>query len=96
MARESRKPDYTVNALDKDSNVKGRVGAAWKQEDGSIQITLDPWVTLRGRGFNVNLLVTLFPAMSREEWQERQKEKENKKETKSPDRYDPLEDDIPF
>ena len=95
MAREARKPDYTVNALEKDLNIKGRVGAAWKQEDGSIQITLDPWVILKGRGHNMNLLVTLFPAMSKEDWEERNKRKEPVRAApkSTPEEF---EDDIPF
>jgi len=54
----SRKPDYRVKALVKSTGAKAEVGAAWKNEDGSISVILDPFIFLIQDG---NLLVTLFP-----------------------------------
>lgn len=54
----SRKPDYRVAALNKATNVKGNVGAAWINQDGSIAIKLDPFIVLED---STNLLLTLFP-----------------------------------
>lgn len=58
----SRSPDYVVKALLDDGSqsevtVKGRVGAAWKNEDGSISIKLDNFIVLQG---NPKLYITLF------------------------------------
>lgn len=60
MAKEksARKPDYRVSALNKATSVKGSVGAAWLNEDGTISIVLDPFIVLND---SPNLLITLFP-----------------------------------
>lgn len=63
----ARRPDYRAKALNKVNGVKGEVGAAWTNPDGSISLILDNFVTLTQDG---HLLVTLFPA---------DKEKEEKK-----------------
>lgn len=56
----SKKPDYSVGALDKTRDVRQpKVGVAWKNENGTITIALDPFVVLRG---GPELVVTLFPA----------------------------------
>lgn len=52
-----RSPDYNLGALDRESGLKGKVGAAWKNEDGTINIKLNPFVALRS-----GLSLTLFPA----------------------------------
>lgn len=54
----SRKPDFKLSALNKTNEHKGKVGAAWKNPDGTISIALDPFVALSA---NDNLLITLFP-----------------------------------
>lgn len=63
MAREEkpkgRSPDYKVAVLDKSTEKRGNVGAAWDNNDGSISIVLNSCVVLDGN--NVNLVITLFP-----------------------------------
>lgn len=52
-----RSPDYIVKALDKSNDQrKGRIGAAWLNEDGSISISLDPFVVI-----DASLTINLFP-----------------------------------
>lgn len=58
----SRTPDYDVKAMRKDTEQKARVGAAWKNEDGSISIVLDPFVVLEG---HTQLIITCFPKESK-------------------------------
>lgn len=41
-----RPPDYNVNCLNKQNEAKGKIGAAWINDDGSIRIVLDPFVVL--------------------------------------------------
>lgn len=55
---ESRKPDFTVKALNKSTDEKGRVGAAWTNKDETISVVLDAFVVLHG---GKDLLITLFP-----------------------------------
>ena len=52
-------PDYTVGGLNKttgDRNAK--LGAAWRNADGSITVKLDAFIVLHG---GPDLLVRLFP-----------------------------------
>lgn len=53
----NRKPDYNVHAMDKRTNQKARVGAAWVNDNGTISIVLNNFVVLQG---NIDLVVTLF------------------------------------
>lgn len=53
-----RKPDYWVKALDKGTNAKAKVGAAWANSDGSVSIDLNAFVVLTA---SPDLVVTLFP-----------------------------------
>lgn len=54
-----RKPDYWIKAMDKGTNEKRKIGAAWMNEDDhSISLTIDPFTTLRS---SPNLVITLFP-----------------------------------
>jgi len=54
----SRSPDYNVTALDKDSDERARIGAAWNNPDGSISIRLNHFITLRSTS---SLLIALWP-----------------------------------
>lgn len=54
------KPDYVVSALDKNSDMKGNIGSAWKTPEGNIRIKLNPFVVLDTREHD--LVITLFPA----------------------------------
>lgn len=55
----NKKPDYSIGALDKTRDVRQpKIGAAWKNADGSISLRIDPFVVLQG---GPQLLVTLFP-----------------------------------
>lgn len=98
MAEESdkRKPEYNLSGLNKDTDARGRCGAGWLNEDGSISITLDPWVMLKGRGHGGNISLVLFP--TRDDYVPRRNKP--KSDTSRPYRKatppDDLEDDIPF
>ena len=82
------KPDYTLWVAS-DAG-KGRAGAAWKNEDGSISIAIDPYVILKGRGHSgAPRTVMLYPAGS----YEARKKAEEEAAAKVPDGPD---DDIPF
>lgn len=56
----NRRPDYEIKALNKDTQARQRVGAAWLKDDGSgqIYIKLEPFVTLSG---SMNIALTAFP-----------------------------------
>jgi hypothetical protein len=58
MKNLGRKPDYRLSAMNKDTDEKGRVGAAWKNEDGTISVVLDPFITLTS---SKDLILNLFP-----------------------------------
>lgn len=52
-------PDYIVKAMTKSGPARtGRIGAAWKSEQGWISIKLDPFVTISGAD---DLIITVFP-----------------------------------
>lgn len=58
-----RKPDYWLKAMDKSQPGKtlasaGKVGAAWKNADGSISIDLNAFIVLPA---SPDLVLTLFP-----------------------------------
>jgi hypothetical protein len=54
-----RLPDYTVSAMSKkNETLKGKVGGAWQNGDGTISIKLDPFVVLSG---SQDLSIRLFP-----------------------------------
>lgn len=42
-----RTPDFDLSVLNKETGEKGKVGAAWRNEDGSISITLNSHVHLK-------------------------------------------------
>lgn len=52
-----RKPDYSVNAMNKRTDEKSRIGAAWVNPDGSIRIVLNPFVVLTA---GPDLVITAF------------------------------------
>lgn len=54
----ARKPDYRVAALNKKTDVKGNVGGAWINDDGSITIVFNAFTVIEG---GKDMLVTLFP-----------------------------------
>lgn len=58
-----RKPDLWVNAMNKRTDEKRKIGAAWHNEDGSISIALDSFTVLEA---SPDLLVTLFPVDTKE------------------------------
>lgn len=63
MAQQSGKklPDFNVAVMNRENEVRGRVGAAWANDDGSISIALDPFVVLKGNGHGDKLSIQLFP-----------------------------------
>lgn len=60
----SRKPDYRVGALNKKTDEKSIVGAAWINPSGSISVTLNAFIRIQG---GEDLLITLFPNTDKEE-----------------------------
>lgn len=51
-----KKPDYNLSAMDKDNDrLKGTVGVAWINEDGTISIRLNPFVVLDTREHTLEL-----------------------------------------
>ena len=55
---KSRKPDYRLKVLNKDTEERGEIGAGWKNDDGSISIVLNPCINLQA---SKNIVLTLFP-----------------------------------
>lgn len=55
---ETRKPDYRVKAMNKETNEKNTIGAAWLNPDRSISMVLDPFIVMSA---NKNLVITIFP-----------------------------------
>lgn len=54
----AKQPDYVIKALDKVTNEKGKIGAAWKNDDGRITIIFDAFVKVSvGKDF----VITAFP-----------------------------------
>lgn len=53
-----RKPDYWVKAMNKATNEKRKIGAAWMNEDGSVSINIDCFTVLQA---SPDLVITLFP-----------------------------------
>lgn len=60
MKRLGRSPDFIVKAMNKDTDQKRKVGAAWANEDGTISIDLDAFTVLSTVA-NPNIHITLFP-----------------------------------
>lgn len=53
-----RKPDYYIHALNKTNEERGRIGSGWKQPDGSIQISFNPFVSVPvGKEFVISLFL---------------------------------------
>ena len=58
MAEKSRSPDFKLMAMPRGNPKKGhRIGAGWKNDDGSVSIVLDHFVRLDGRD---DIVITLF------------------------------------
>ena len=58
---EPRKPDYRIKATTRPNVAPkraGLIGVGWANEDGSISIKFDPFVTLSGGD---DLIITAFP-----------------------------------
>jgi hypothetical protein len=62
MANGGRKPDFNLSVKPKDGRMGNKVGAAWKNDDGSISISLNVGVTL---SWNDELFIGLFPVEDR-------------------------------
>ena len=91
-----QKPDYTVSAMDKDrdTTLKGQIGVAWKNANGSIRIKINPFVVLNTREHD--LVITLFPIGQQQQYESRKKtskEKDLKKELS--DDFDAFKDETP-
>ena len=56
-------PQYRLLALNKKTEQRGKVGAGWRNEDGSISIRVNPWVVIDS---NPDVILTLFPVKPEE------------------------------
>lgn len=54
-----RSPDYKVGGFDRQTGIRGNLGVAWKNPDGTISIKLN-MCTLIDTG-QQDLVITLFP-----------------------------------
>lgn len=61
-AWNSRKPDYRLSVKERGGENRGTVGAAWKNDDGSISIKLTPCVAITSRD---DVTIVLFPVEER-------------------------------
>lgn len=59
MSKSGRKPDYQLKILNKSNDKRGIIGAAWKNEDGSISIQINPCIILDGNQLD-DFVITLF------------------------------------
>lgn len=55
---KGRKPDYWVKMMNKDTNEKRKIGAGWKNDDGSISIDIDCFTVISA---HPALVITMFP-----------------------------------
>lgn len=53
-----RKPDFWIKAMNTATNEKRKIGAAWRNEDNSISLSIDPFTVLAS---SPELVITLFP-----------------------------------
>lgn len=51
-------PHWDVSYLNKTTERKGRIGAAWNNDDGTISVVLNPLVVIDAKE---DILITLFP-----------------------------------
>ena len=57
-----RKPDFNHSAMNMDTRRKCKIGAAWKNDDGSFSISLDPFCVVAGDGLTPSKIqLMLFP-----------------------------------
>ena len=87
----TRKPDYKVSALNKRTECKGPIGAAWINDDKTISVILDEFISLSQDG---HLLITLFPV----ELKNKKKKSDYNHYTEIPPVEEPVEEihDRPF
>jgi hypothetical protein len=58
----ARKPDYDLSLMDKKSGRKNpNAGGAWLNDDGSINIQVNPFINITD---NPDMVITLFPRNS--------------------------------
>lgn len=55
---DGRKPDYIIKAMDKVTNEKGTIGAAWANPNGTISIRFQRFVTVP---VGAEFVITAFP-----------------------------------
>lgn len=68
MFKKQVKPHYRLKYLNKRTNEKGEVGAAWLNEDNSISIVLSPLVVIPQ---SADTVLTLFPVDGSYKWKKR-------------------------
>ena len=68
-----RLPDYTLGALNKTTDEKNHVGAAWLNNDGTISIKLNPFIVLSA---SPDLVMTLFTSSYRSKQKKEEVENE--------------------
>ena len=62
------KPHYRLKYLNKQTEEKGEIGAAWLNEDNSITVVLNPLVVVPQ---SKDVLLTLFPVDGSYKWKKR-------------------------
>lgn len=100
MAKEKgRTPDWNLSAMEPNNVCKGKIGGGWNNDDGSISIKLNPFVTLRAID-DVRLRLFPYERLSDAEFAEKQRKREEASAA-TPSRSvrsypDDSDDDIPF
>lgn len=61
-----RKPDYKIHALNKITEAKGEIGAAWANPDGTITLVFNAFVAVPVSG---DVVITMFKNVPKEERQ---------------------------
>ncbi len=58
-----QKPDYDLSAYNRATKARGKIGAGWKNADGSITVKLNPCVVIDSDSIAMgDIAVTLWPA----------------------------------
>lgn len=71
---KGRKPDWTIRTLNKTTEERGTIGAAWTNQDGSISIQLNSHVIIRQ---NKDEIITMFPERNWQNKEDQQTRREN-------------------
>lgn len=82
MSKPGRQPDYQLHAMNKSTDEKARVGAAWTEDDGRISIKLNSFTQLSA---GPDLVLSLFPVNDKDRERWAKERAENKRAGHNPD-----------